>query len=138
MTRLPLSAAAWSRLKIDPKEIAFSHLLCKPEGCEACRGLGYRGRIVLAEVLHIDEGVHDLILKRSSAQEIRHYAIAHGMRGLTECGWELCKRGLTALTEVMDYAEMMESEEPLPALEPVTPAEEPAAASAAAPGALKT
>jgi type II secretory ATPase GspE/PulE/Tfp pilus assembly ATPase PilB-like protein len=119
-------------LKIDPKEIAFSHQLCKPKGCEACRGLGYRGRIVLAEVLHIDEGVHDLILKRSSAQEIRHYAVANGMRGLTECGWELCKRGLTALTEVMDYAEMMEAEEPPPPIPDATPTEpvaEPAAGS---------
>jgi type II secretory ATPase GspE/PulE/Tfp pilus assembly ATPase PilB-like protein len=119
-------------LKIDPKEIAYSHLLCKPKGCEACRGLGYRGRIVLAEVLHINEGVHDLILKRASAQEIRHYAVAHGMRGLTECGWELSKRGLTALTEVMDYAEMMEAEEPPPPIEPATPAE-PAAAETPGP-----
>ena len=85
-------------LKINPKEIEFSHQLCKPKGCEACRGLGFRGRLVMAEVLHVDEGVHDLILKRASAMEIRHYAISHGMRGLTECGWELAKRGLTALT----------------------------------------
>ena len=98
-------------LKINPAEIAHAHQLFKPVGCESCRGLGYRGRICLAEVLHIDEGVHDLILKRSSAQEIRHYAISHGMRSLTDCGWELCKRGMTALTEVMDYAEMMETEE---------------------------
>jgi len=110
-------------LKIDPKEIAFSHQLCKPVGCDACRGLGYRGRIAMAEVLHIDEGVHDLILKRASAMEIRHYAVAHGMRTLTACGWELCKRGMTALTEVMDYAEMMESEEAAPTPDAALPAE---------------
>jgi general secretion pathway protein E len=115
-------------LKIDPKEIAFAHQLCKPVGCEACRGLGFRGRIVLAEVLHIDEGVHDLILRRASAHEIRHHAVAQGMRSLTLCGWELCKRGLTALTEVMDYAEMMETEEKLAPIPEAPPALEPAAA----------
>jgi len=115
-------------LKINPAEIAHSHLLCKPAGCESCRGLGYRGRIVLGEVLHIDEGVHDLILKRSSAQEIRHYAVSHGMRGLTDCGWELCKRGLTSLTEVMDYAEMMETEEKLGVVPADSEADSPAKA----------
>jgi type II secretory ATPase GspE/PulE/Tfp pilus assembly ATPase PilB-like protein len=121
-------------LKINPKEIEFSHLLNKPNGCENCRGLGYRGRVALAEVLHVDEGIHDLILKRSSALEIRHYAVAHGMRSLTDCGWELCKRGMTSLTEVMDYAEMMETEEKLapdspPITEPVAEPADPAAAA---------
>ncbi|HTB62545.1 MAG TPA: GspE/PulE family protein, partial [Opitutales bacterium] len=107
-------AGCLTALKIDPKQIEFAHQLSKPNGCENCRGLGYRGRVALAEVLHVDEGIHDLILKRSSALEIRHYAVAHGMRSLTDCGWELCKRGMTSLTEVMDYAEMMETEEKLP------------------------
>ncbi|HVU36883.1 MAG TPA: GspE/PulE family protein [Opitutales bacterium] len=107
-------------LKLPPAEIAHAHLLQKPNGCEACRGLGYRGRIVMGEVLHVDEGVHDLILKRASAHEIRDYAFAHGMRSLQNCGWELCKRGLTSLTEVMDYAEMMEEAPPKLAEAPAT------------------
>jgi type II secretory ATPase GspE/PulE/Tfp pilus assembly ATPase PilB-like protein len=108
-------------LKLPASEISFAKQLCKPNGCEACRGLGYRGRIAMAEVLHVDEGVHDLILQRASAHEIRNYALKHGMRSLQDCGWELCKRGLTALTEVMDYAEMMEESAP-----PPTPAAAPA------------
>jgi type II secretory ATPase GspE/PulE/Tfp pilus assembly ATPase PilB-like protein len=95
-------------LKVPPAEIANAHLLQKPNGCEACRGLGFRGRLVMGEVLHVDDGVHDLVLKRASAHEIRHYALHHGMRSLQSCGWELAKRGLTSLSEVMDYAEMME------------------------------
>jgi len=106
-------------LKMDPAEIANAHLLQKPNGCEACRGLGFRGRIAMAEVLHVDEGVHDLILKRASAHEIRVYSLKHGMRSLQDCGWELCKRGLTSLTEVMDYAEMMEESAPKIPVEPV-------------------
>jgi general secretion pathway protein E len=109
-------------LKIKPSEISFSNLLRKPVGCEACRNLGYRGRVAMIEILHVSEGVHDLILKRASAHEIRDYAIAHGMRTLQECGWELCKRGVTALGEVMDFAEILDAEEipaPTPTPEPV-------------------
>ncbi len=95
-------------LKLPPSEIAHAHLLQKPNGCENCRGLGFRGRLVMGEVLHVDDGVHDLILQRASAHEIRNYAFQHGMRSLQACGWELAKRGLTSLSEVMDYAEMME------------------------------
>jgi hypothetical protein len=56
------------------------------------------------------------------------------MRSLTDCGWELCKRGMTSLTEVMDYAEMMETEEKLapdspPITEPVAEPADPAAAA---------
>jgi type II secretory ATPase GspE/PulE/Tfp pilus assembly ATPase PilB-like protein len=104
-------------LKIDPKEIAEAHRLCKPKGCEACRGLGYRGRVAMTEILHVNEGVHDLILKRASAHEIRDYAITHGMRTLQASGWELAKRGITSLGEVMDYAEIVESEPEKPAEE---------------------
>jgi type II secretory ATPase GspE/PulE/Tfp pilus assembly ATPase PilB-like protein len=97
-------------LRIDPKEISESHLLCDPVGCEACRQLGYRGRVAMSEILAVSEGVHDLILKRASSHEIRDFAIAHGMRTLQASGWELAKLGITSLNEVMDFAELMEAE----------------------------
>jgi type II secretory ATPase GspE/PulE/Tfp pilus assembly ATPase PilB-like protein len=98
-------------LKIDPKEVANATGLSRPVGCESCRKLGYRGRIAISEILHVSEGVHDLVLKRSSAREIRDYALAHGMRSLQSSGWEQAKRGLTSLNEVMDFAEILESED---------------------------
>jgi type II secretory ATPase GspE/PulE/Tfp pilus assembly ATPase PilB-like protein len=97
-------------LKMPASEISHIGDLRKPVGCENCRGLGYRGRIAMAEILQVGEGVHDLILKRASAHEIRNFAVLHGMRTLQSCGWELAKRGLTSLTEVMEYAEMMDNE----------------------------
>jgi len=115
-------------LKMPPSEIAHIGDLRKPVGCEACRGLGYRGRIAMAEILQVGEGVHDLILKRASAHEIRNYAVDHGMRTLQSCGWELAKRGLTSLPEVMEYAEMMETETPSIAEAKAAEAAQPAAA----------
>jgi type II secretory ATPase GspE/PulE/Tfp pilus assembly ATPase PilB-like protein len=109
-------------LKIDPKEISEAHLMQKPVGCDACRNLGYRGRVAMSEILHVSEGVHDLILKRSSAHEIREFALQHGMRSLQASGWELCKRGVTSINEVMDFAMILDSEEESPPPPPETPA----------------
>jgi general secretion pathway protein E len=117
-------------LKLPATEISHFKDLRKPVGCENCRGLGYRGRIVMAEILQVTEGVHDLILKRASAHEIRNYAVLHGMRTLQTCGWELAKRGLTSLTEVMEYAEMLELEEPPPPAAAPVEAAKPAATPA--------
>ena len=49
-----------------------------------------------------------MIVGRRAAQEIRKVAQRHGMRSLQECGWELVKRGITGLDEVMYYANIVE------------------------------
>lgn len=91
-------------LGIDPAEIRFLDQLRAPNGCEACRGMGYRGRIGMFEILRVDENLHELVVKEASAREIRKQAEAHGMRRLQQCGWEHAKRGTTSLSEVMRYA----------------------------------
>jgi type II secretory ATPase GspE/PulE/Tfp pilus assembly ATPase PilB-like protein len=82
--------------------------LRKPVGCDHCSGLGFRGRIGMFELLHIDEDIHRLIVQRASAHEIRRQAVRNGMRSLQACGWEHVKQGRSALPEVMRYADMIE------------------------------
>lgn len=78
--------------------------IMKPRGCDKCRHLGYFGRVGIFEILLMNEEIHSMIVRRATAQEIRAVARRHGMRTLQECGWELVKRGLTGLDEVMYYA----------------------------------
>lgn len=91
-------------LRIDKSEIANAGGICKANGCPRCRGLGYRGRVGIFEILLATDEIHEAILARKTASEIRQIALAHGMRTLQRCGWELLKAGRTGLEEIMHYA----------------------------------
>ncbi|MGF1483658.1 MAG: GspE/PulE family protein, partial [Opitutales bacterium] len=83
----------------------------QPVGCDACRGLGFRGRVGIFEILRVNEEIHELIVQKASAREIRLAGLRQGMRTLQQSGWEQCRRGLTSLPEVMRFAEGIESED---------------------------
>lgn len=96
-------------LGLDPAlapEVATARV---PDGCEYCRGIGYRGRVGIFEILPVSEKIHDLIVEKRSASEIREQAVREGMRSLQQCGWEQVKRGITSLEEIMNYAQHAES-----------------------------
>ena len=95
-------------LKIDPSEVGKVQGACKPKGCPHCRNLGYYGRVGIFEILLATDQIHEAILARKTASEIRDIALKHGMRTLQECGWELFKNGSTGLEEIMHYAALVE------------------------------
>jgi len=70
-------------------------------GCETCRGLGYKGRIGIYEILRVGDELHDLIVKREAAPAMREVGKRHGMVTLGESGWNLVQKGLTTLEEVV-------------------------------------
>ena len=73
------------------------------KGCSNCHNTGYRGRMVLMEVLVIDDCVREKIVSRCSSDEIKRIAIEkQGMRILREDGLQKCLRGLTTLEEITD------------------------------------
>ncbi|HXG18684.1 MAG TPA: type II secretion system ATPase GspE [Methylomirabilota bacterium] len=72
------------------------------KGCDECAMTGYRGRSGIFELLMVNEGVRQLILKRSSADLIKNYAVSQqGMRTLREDGWRKVKEGTTSVAEVL-------------------------------------
>jgi hypothetical protein len=62
--------------------------ILEPIGCEACRGLGYRGRVGIFEILRVDDTIHELIVQKRSARDIRQEALKFGMTTLQQSGWE--------------------------------------------------
>ena len=96
-------------LNIDPNEAQFKDMLFDPGGCDACRGLGFRGRVAISEILRVTEDIHELIVHKDSVRLIREKAVAEGMRTLQQCGWEQCKRGTTSLTEIMKFADIIDT-----------------------------
>jgi len=73
----------------------------KGEGCKACNGTGYKGRIGMYEVMEVTENVQELILVGASAREIRRKAVEEGMLTLRQSGLAKMKAGMTTLDEVL-------------------------------------
>ena len=83
----------------------------EPVGCEACRGLGYRGRVGIFEILRVDESIHEMIVQKRSAREIRQEALKFGMTTLQMSGWDQAALGRTSLNEIMRYSRGEEGED---------------------------
>jgi general secretion pathway protein E len=71
-----------------------------PQGCAACNQTGYRGRTGIYEMLAVDDGLRRLIHARTSEQQLRDYAAAHGMRPLRQDGERWVAQGVTSLEEL--------------------------------------
>lgn len=76
----------------------------RANGCPACGGTGFRGRIAILELLVMDEGIAALVLGRAEAREINRAALASGMRSLLADGVAKARAGLTTLEEILRVA----------------------------------
>ena len=47
-------------------------------GCPACRGTGFRGRLGIFELVEIDDGLREALVRRASRSELRELALAAG------------------------------------------------------------
>jgi type II secretory ATPase GspE/PulE/Tfp pilus assembly ATPase PilB-like protein len=74
--------------------------LCKPAGCVACSGTGYRGRMALHELLMGTDEMKGLIQNRARVEEIRTQAIKDGMATLKQDGIEKIFGGHLDLLQV--------------------------------------
>jgi type II secretory ATPase GspE/PulE/Tfp pilus assembly ATPase PilB-like protein len=73
---------------------------CRGKRCLACLGQGLKGRIGIFEFLLVEEAIRELILKQSSAEEIRQCAQTRGMVTLYEDGMNKVKSGITTKEEL--------------------------------------
>lgn len=76
-------------------------MLFRGEGCAHCFGTGFRGRIVVSELLPINEEMRRMILQRAPSHEIKRRAAETGMYTMREDGLEKVATGVTTLEEVL-------------------------------------
>lgn len=69
-------------------------------GCGQCRGTGYKGRKAIAEMLHLNDEIRELIVAREPIRRIKEAARRHGTRYLREAALDLVRLGETTLQEV--------------------------------------
>ncbi|AIY87460.1 MULTISPECIES: GspE/PulE family protein [unclassified Thermotoga] len=70
------------------------------EGCPACKGMRYRGRMAIGEVLIVDEELRELISSKASETEIAKLAVKKGMRTMFQDALEKVLLGQTSIEEV--------------------------------------
>jgi len=71
-------------------------------GCPECRGVGFRGRSGLFEMLTVDDNIRQMIVNRAPSTEIRQYAQrSQGMRTLLQDGRRRVLAGETTVKEVL-------------------------------------
>jgi type II secretory ATPase GspE/PulE/Tfp pilus assembly ATPase PilB-like protein len=70
-------------------------------GCDKCNNTGYKGRIVIAEVLVADEPIRQAILRKASSSEIKELGVKTGMTTMLVDGFGKALRGLTTVEEIL-------------------------------------
>ena len=70
------------------------------KGCGQCRGSGYRGRSAIAELLHLDDDLRQMIVERRPLAQIKTLACQRGLRLLRASALDLVRDGRTTLEEI--------------------------------------
>ncbi len=94
-------------LNITPEDLKKNKLY-KGQGCGACQGTGFRGRLAIFEMLEMNNEVRELAFARAPTMQIRKAAVATGMKPLLEDGKLKVFRGVTTLSEVAKHAQAEE------------------------------
>ena len=84
---------------IDP-ETLHEYRFMAGRGCGLCRGTGYKGRKAIAEMLHLNDEIRELIVAKEPIRRIKEAARRNGTRYLRESALNLVKSGETTLQEI--------------------------------------
>ena len=85
-----------------------AELIYRSKGCNNCNRTGYLGRMLIAEVMTIDNHIRELIGKRADSRELRKAAIQSGMESLLDSGVKKVEKGITSLSEVLSVVGAVE------------------------------
>ncbi|MFA5820499.1 MAG: GspE/PulE family protein [Candidatus Gracilibacteria bacterium] len=69
-------------------------------GCDFCSQTGYKGRMVISEIVHVNEQMKTLILNKKSSVELIEAARKNGLTTMREDGYFKVAKGLTTFEEV--------------------------------------
>lgn len=76
--------------------------LRKSVGCAECRQTGYKGRMVIPEILLVSPDISKAIARKAEVGELNELAVAGGMKTIWTAGLERVVAGLTSLHELLD------------------------------------
>jgi type II secretory ATPase GspE/PulE/Tfp pilus assembly ATPase PilB-like protein len=78
------------------------HTLMAGTGCPECRGVGFRGRSGVYEMLTVDDTIRQMVVKREAASVVKQYAMrTQEMTTLLMDGKQRVLNGETTIKEVL-------------------------------------
>lgn len=92
-------------LRVDP---ASPPTLYRAAGCPDCGHRGYKGRMVIAEILAVDKGMDELIAANSSRSQLMDHALSQGFIPMTEDGVRKTIAGHLDIKELIKRIDMTE------------------------------
>ncbi len=92
---------------IGPKYAKVDKLF-KAVGCEKCGEAGYKGRVVICELLPFDRDLDELVVRGASKKEMLEYVLKAGFIPMIEDGIQKVVAGITDLKELMRVVDMTE------------------------------
>ncbi|MHB9840180.1 GspE/PulE family protein [Paraburkholderia terrae] len=77
-----------------------------PHGCEACHGIGFRGRIGIHQTMPVSDAMRELIVARAGTHEIARQAHIERVQTLREAALARAFDGTTSLAEALSATEV--------------------------------
>jgi len=78
-----------------------SDLIYRAKGCDECNHTGYKGRLVISEVMAISDEIRNLISRSASYSEIKDAARRNEMDTLFESGMKKVESGTSSVDEIL-------------------------------------
>ncbi len=88
-------------LEMNIMSLESPETIYEPKGCPKCNGTGYKGRVAIHEVMHINRHLRDAIQSGKGIEEIRDIARTNGMTTLYESCKRLVLEGNTSIGEMV-------------------------------------
>ena len=82
------------------KNYVLPEAIKEPKGCTECNGTGYKGRLVIAEMIMVDPDFAELIIKKSTNKTLLEYLKQKGFLTMEQDGILKVLAGATSLSEV--------------------------------------
>jgi type IV pilus assembly protein PilB len=92
-------AAALTALNIRPEDLR-GRKIYRPVGCDGCKGVGYKGRMGIFELMEMSPVMREMVFRKEPVQKIKEQARLSGMVTLLEDGVRKIFDGITALEEI--------------------------------------
>jgi type IV pilus assembly protein PilB len=90
-----------SAVGLTPAEVA-GRTIYRATGCRECRFEGYKGRVGIFELFHMDPQIREATFRGASTMEIRDQArVTGGLRSLREDGIRKILEGVTSIEELL-------------------------------------
>ncbi len=101
-----LCPACKKRGKTNAKEMEILGIrepisIFRPQGCQFCNNSGYKGRVAIHEIMHMNEKIKNSMSKKQSSEQLRNLAIDNGMVSLWTSCRSLVLKGVTSIQELM-------------------------------------